>query len=67
MEDLVEDVSSRGVSDLVSRDASIAVDGESVPVVSKRDQLCTVWSVLVHVFSLSGDRVYGFIRNNTLV
>ena len=67
VEDLAEDVSSRGVSDLVSRDASIAVDGESVPVVSKRDQLCTVWSELVHVFSLSGDRVNGFMRNNTLV
>ena len=67
VEDLVEDVSSRGVSDLVSRDASIAVDGESVPVVSKRDQLCTVWSELVHVLRVSGDRGYGLTGNNTLM
>ena len=48
-EGLVEDAVSRGMSDRVSRDVSVAVNGESVPVRSKRDQLDTVWSGLYAV------------------
>ena len=48
-EGLVEDAVGRGVSDRVSRDASVAVDGEGVPVRSKRHQLSTVWSGLYAV------------------